>query len=126
MLAQKLRREAARGKGEDGSECCYAPKWTCCSVEVLNESADALEAKDGEIKELRTALDDAGYPLGEIDGLRAEIAKLRAALDECGAKYVPPPCATVAEGLAYIVIEFKRRMEIAAAALEQRMPQETK
>lgn len=40
-----------------------------------------LKAKDAEIKELRAALDDTGYPLGEIDALRAEIAKLRAALE---------------------------------------------
>jgi predicted nuclease with TOPRIM domain len=44
---------------------------------LCGEAAAALEAKDAEIKELRAALDDTGYPLGEIDALRAEIKELK-------------------------------------------------
>jgi len=47
----------------------------------------------------------------------AEIERLRAALRECGADYISPPC-TVTQGAAHVAAEFQRRMEIAHAALE--------
>lgn len=43
ILIDKLRREAARGSGDDGAECCYAPKWTCCDPKLLTEAADKIE-----------------------------------------------------------------------------------
>lgn len=96
----------------------------------LTKLLDALEAKDAEITIIRDQLKNEreahGVAYQMRDEAEAEIAALRAALEECGAKYVPPPCAAVADGPTYIVIEFKRRMEIAAAALEQRVTRETK
>lgn len=47
-----------------------------------------------------------------------ECAKLRAALKECAASYVSPPC-TVADGIHYLEAEFGRRMNIAAEALHE-------
>lgn len=59
----------------------------------------------------------------EIDRLRgllkmhaAEIEKLRAALKECAANYMSPPC-TIAEGHIHLATEFQRRMNVAGAAL---------
>jgi hypothetical protein len=42
-LQERLRKEAVRGVGDDGSECCYAPKWTCCDPAVLRETADRID-----------------------------------------------------------------------------------
>ena len=52
-----------------------------------------------------------------IRELRVEIKQLRAALQECAADYVSPPCS-VAQGAQYTTAEFQRRMRVAAAALE--------
>jgi hypothetical protein len=57
--------------------------------------------------------------------LTAERDQLREALKECAADYISPPC-TVMEGAAYLAIEFKRRWEIAIAALEQSMRKDQK
>lgn len=45
-----------------------------------------------------------------------EAAILRAALEQCAAPYVSPPC-TVQDGYAYLEIEFGRRMTLAAEVL---------
>jgi len=47
-----------------------------------------------------------------------EIERLRAALRECAADYISPPC-TVPQGAAYVAAEFQRRMETARAALKE-------
>ncbi len=93
-LSDKLLREAARGNGDDGSECCYAPKWTCCDPKLLIEA-------DAEIKRLRAWAQDEqrGRHKAEEDRMnaRSEIERLQAELagnDESWAhhlseKYVP-------------------------------------
>lgn len=47
-VQERLRRESARGSGEDGAECCYAPKWTCCDPALLAEAADRIDALEAE------------------------------------------------------------------------------
>jgi hypothetical protein len=80
-IAAQLRKEAARGAGDDGSECCYAPKWTCCDPRCLLASADfvetqaaALAAKDAELGYARQKL-ACKEALAEARG--AEISALR-------------------------------------------------
>lgn len=46
-----------------------------------------------------------------------EIERLRAALRECAADYISPPC-TIPQAAVYVGKEFNRRMHIAAEALE--------
>lgn len=46
-----------------------------------------------------------------------ENRRLRAALEACAADYISNPC-TVIEGHSILSVEFRRRMEIAARALE--------
>lgn len=50
-IAQRLRKEAARGGAPDGTECCYAP-WTCCDPKVLAEAADVLDRQRAYIQKL--------------------------------------------------------------------------
>ena len=42
----------------------------------------------------------------------------RAALQECAAPFVSPPC-TIEQGHVYLAAEFRRRMEIAEEALHE-------
>ena len=46
--------------------------------------------------------------------------RLRAACEACGASFISNPC-TVAEGHSLLAAEFRRRMEIANAALQEAM-----
>jgi len=50
-----------------------------CSAAWCEENPGAASL---EIERLRSALDDCGYPLGEIDALMATNAKLRALFDK--------------------------------------------
>jgi hypothetical protein len=59
---------------------------------------------------------------GATERWKAEAERFRAALEQIAADYISPPC-TVAEGAAYLAVEFKRRWEIAIAALDRQPPQ---
>jgi len=58
-----------------------------------------------------------GRLLDKCEKLEADNARLIAALQECAAEYISPPCS-VAQGAQYTTAEFQRRMRVAAAALE--------
>lgn len=55
----------------------------------------------------------------ELSKAMARVERLEAALSECGADYISPPC-TAAEGRDYLGQEFVRRMAIAREALEDK------
>lgn len=78
--------------------------------------------RDAEIERLRerNAEHEARYEALEAkeEYHRRDAERLRAALRKCAAEYRSPP-TTVMGGAAYLAEEFQRRMNIAAAALEQ-------
>lgn len=77
-IAMQLRKEAVRGSAEDGSECCYAPKWTCCDQKLLINAAvelDRLTAIVDTPPKIHDPMEVYGLPHDEVVKRLAEVGE---------------------------------------------------
>jgi len=84
--------------------------------ETVREHPHGGNTLDDLKNELAFQRQRPGSAAAGLEWAVAEIERLRAALEVCGASFISDPC-TVAQGHSLLAAEFRRRMDIANQAL---------